>query len=182
MNKKIYYLCEGISTLLKVYIFLMLMGMLFIIYMLITNSSHLNINSEPLDAYFILFHSVRQSGIVDIDQNIFENINVVVRFTVLFINIFIFYIISDFFGKIAKGDTPFKSEIVKKLRVLAYLFLADFLVFTFLPSILFALFIEGKYIEIMFDGGRLLLALIFYTLSEIFAYGVQLQKDSDETL
>ncbi|EAF0350772.1 TPA: DUF2975 domain-containing protein [Listeria monocytogenes] len=88
---------------------------------------------------------------------------------------------SMIFKDLAANFTPFNDITVSRLRRIAVLMIIYALVPQIIYSILHTVLIPGYSINLGLNMS-FFFALIFYCLTEIFRYGVSLQKESDETL
>jgi len=112
---------------------------------------------------------------------------------------FIFYFIAKFFRAVllsVKEGRPFEKAVVISFRRLGFLSLAGGLVSELLKwgqqllllkaypmdEIFSSPAITGMEVNFIMDMGFVVIALVFFLLSWIFAYGHELQKQSDETL
>jgi uncharacterized membrane protein len=71
------------------------------------------------------------------------------------------------------------AQSIKRLGII--LILSDILLPLF-RSLLVTIIMEGSYYLIVGVGSSLVIGLILYAVSEIFNYGIELQKLSDETV
>ncbi|WP_208560740.1 hypothetical protein [Marinilactibacillus kalidii] len=179
MNQKIRLLSKSISILLNVFIVLIVLQLVYFAFVVFDGGSFSQ-NKQVPSGIFTVFSMGRKSGIVD--QSIVDTINVTLRYILLFLTLVGYVIVSRIFSGLAKSEVPFKTIQVRKIYLLSGLSFLGFFVISFLPSLLYAIFLEGTYVQMNIDGGLLLIGLMFYTLAEIFKYGQSLQQDVDEIL
>ncbi|MEC6748828.1 hypothetical protein VXN63_09740 [Marinilactibacillus sp. XAAS-LB27] len=179
MNRKISLLSRSVSIILNVFMGLILFQIVYFMYFVFSDTSF-ELDTQLPNGIMTILSFGRQSG--EIDQTLVGTLNIIVSFSLLFTTLIGYFIVSKLFSDMAKSEVPFKNFQVKKIYILSILSLICFLILTVLPNILYAVFLEGTYVQVNVDGGLLLLSIIFYTLAEIFKYGESLQKDVDETL
>lgn len=96
------------------------------------------------------------------------------------------YVILWFVGLLGKAfrdcDSPFDDNVIKRMKNFAYS-LIGWIVVAFVSNIIISrVFLSGFSIQIGFNLGTVLLALVILGLCSIFRYGAKLQKEHDETL
>lgn len=79
--------------------------------------------------------------------------------------------------KFSRGETPFQPDIVRMVREIG-IFLIAIPVVEFIMSIIGRIAI-GPYAEISTSFNGVMIGLIVLCLAQFFAYGAQLQEDSD---
>jgi len=103
---------------------------------------------------------------------------------ILLFMLLILYYIDHFFKDIREKNTPFTEGSVKDLKILAILTLLFVIAQTVIGAVLvYSIDIpDGIPMTIGFNPVSLFVAGIIYVLYLVFKYGVELQKESDETL
>jgi hypothetical protein len=93
---------------------------------------------------------------------------------------------------ISKGETPFSRKQSKRIRLIAYLMLAQVILELLVTTVTTTLYPDGlvvlSYYRISssstpttyIDFGMLISAIVCYCISLAFEYGVLLQRDSDD--
>ena len=156
-----------ISTILMLFIALIVMA---IAVSLILLALCITSNDWMLD----MFEQFLDGGLLEFE------ISVAMGIIVLVLTGSIMFIMHLIFSDIKRSYTPFKDENVRRLKQVSYILLVCSFI---LPIIQWAMFtaIEAR---TMIDFNPLLIAIavLFYCISLVFAYGTKLQQESDETL
>ena len=86
------------------------------------------------------------------------------------------------FSDIKSSYTPFKNENVTRLKHVAYILLVYSIALPIIGAIAEELSGDPLLVVIEFNFVLVAVAVLFYCMSLVFAYGTNLQKESDETL
>ena len=103
----------------------------------------------------------------------------ILNLIVVGISLFLMYKI---FSDIKTSYTPFKAENVRRLKNISYLILGSSVA---LPVVCWAIISTTELnpdVWVVFNPVMFAIAILFYCISLIFAYGTELQQESDETL
>lgn len=93
-----------------------------------------------------------------------------------------FYMLKRLFAVLAKSETPFCEEIVKKMKIFGFSLLPVAVFSTVGETLSTAFLTAGTDAGINIQWGVLIAFAVTMCLVTVFKYGVQLQKESDETL
>lgn len=177
MNQnRIYLLSQSVSLLMKAYLVVSIITLGTMMF-----STGFSFDTSLPDAYMPLLSSGR--GLASDNTSALQTIEYIDQSIVMILailSLFSYYLVSRIFGKIASGESPFSIIQIKRLKIVSYLFLANFFIYTFLPNILYFLFVEGDYRNMTVDLGRLLIALIIFTIAEVCAYGKTTETQINE--
>ena len=92
------------------------------------------------------------------------------------------WMLQRLFAALTKCDSPFCGEVVTKMRRFGF-FLLPVAVFASVSETLLESFLSaGRSTDIRIQWGILIAFVVTMALVAVFRYGVQLQKESDETL
>ena len=86
------------------------------------------------------------------------------------------------FAALAKGESPFCNEVVGRMRGFGFSLLPVAVFASVSESLLGRFLAAGKSTNISIQWGILMAFVVTMALVAVFKYGVQLQKESDETL
>lgn len=89
---------------------------------------------------------------------------------------------SFIFKDISNGLSPFDAIQVKRLKNIFWLYVSSAVLPLILDNVLHWLITFSGYYRFRVDLGEILIALLLYTVAEIFSYGSSLQQEIDETL
>ena len=92
------------------------------------------------------------------------------------------FMLKRLFAVLAKSESPFCNDLVKKMKAFGFSLLPVALFATISETFSTAFLSAGKDIEIQVQWGILIAFAVTMCLVTVFRYGVQLQKESDETL
>lgn len=93
-----------------------------------------------------------------------------------------FYMLKRLFAVLAKCDSPFCEELVKKMKAFGFSLLPVTLFATVAETLSTAFLSAGRDTGLSIQWGVLIAFAVTMCLVTVFKYGVQLQKESDETL
>lgn len=93
-----------------------------------------------------------------------------------------FYFINKILNNIEINYTPFIIENANKIKLVGFLLIAFSIVPNLVAYFLLKIVTEGVVLDIDSSLPMIFAASFILLLSKIFAYGCELQKDSDETL
>ncbi len=93
-----------------------------------------------------------------------------------------FYMLKRLFAVLEKCDSPFCEELVKKMKAFGFSLLPVALFATIGETLSTAFLSAGRDTGISIQWGVLIAFAVTMCLVTVFKYGVQLQKESDETL
>lgn len=100
----------------------------------------------------------------------------------------IMFVANKIFTDILKEGTPFRNQIVSRLRIIAILLIAYAVVPNFLGCMISSLLTPGGFLDniraenLSVSAGKVFFAMMFFLLMNIFSYGCLLQDESDELL
>jgi len=94
----------------------------------------------------------------------------------------ILLIAAAIFRDISHHYTPFSSRHISRLKGISLLIMADAILIPPLGMLLTMIFAPNVEAAMEFSLLQIVLAVVFYCLSQIFEYGGALQQQSDETL
>lgn len=110
-------------------------------------------------------------------------VSIMAFFTLLFaLAVAALYILRGLFATLAKCDSPFCNELVKKMKQFGICLLPVALFATISETLSRAFLSAGRDSCIQIQWGILIAFAVTMCLVTVFRYGVQLQKESDETL
>lgn len=98
------------------------------------------------------------------------------------LGIYIFWKGSQLFKYLSEGHSPFVFEFAQSIKRLGIILILSDILLPLFRSLLVTIIMEGSYYLIVGVGSSLVIGLILYAVSEIFNYGIELQKLSDETV
>ena len=176
MNVKKFEKISGfLSILLKlvsVFIFVSIIGLIFLIIFKRDNlTMAVPAPSFPINAL---------SG--DVTESAKFIAGVVVAFPSMFVYLYAFFRGSQFFNRLAKGETPFSISNYKILKEIGFILVIT----TFIMPLIYSLVVtlnmsEGYYFLLGIDT-ETIIGIIIYCMAEVIRYGVTLQELSDETV
>ena len=112
-----------------------------------------------------------------------EFVKVVISLTLLLASIAVMlFMLRRMFGVLAVCDSPFCEDFVNKMRVFGYTLLPVALFDTVGETLSENFLSVGRDVDIRIQWGVLIAFAVTMCLVVVFRYGVQLQKESDETL
>lgn len=104
-----------------------------------------------------------------------------VLMAMVFRNIYLIFKTAKGKTKFAKGDTPFQKAIVRMVREIGIFYLAIPIV-GLIMSIIARLILGVDSVEVSMDLGGFVTGILILSLSQVFAYGLELQTDVDGLL
>lgn len=112
-----------------------------------------------------------------------EFLKLIVSMTLLLASIVVMlFLLRRMFTVLAVCDSPFCEDFVKKMRAFGYSLLPVALFDTIGETLSESFLSAGRNVDIRIQGGVLIAFAVTMFLVVVFRYGVQLQKESDETL
>ena len=112
-----------------------------------------------------------------------EFLKLIVSMTLLLVSIVVMlFLLRRMFAVLAVCDSPFCEDFVKKMSAFGYSLLPGALFDTIGETLSESFLSAGRSIDIRIQGGVLIAFAVTMFLVMVFRYGVQLQKESDETL
>ena len=99
----------------------------------------------------------------------------------IFRNIYLIFKTAAGKTKFSKGPTPFQSDNVRMLREIG-IFAISIPIIEWLCDTIVKLFVEADLVESSVSVTGIVLGIVLLCLSQFFAYGTQLQSDSDGLL
>jgi hypothetical protein len=147
---------------------------LLIVFAIIAPSLDLESANEVIDVWDV---SVPLDGSVD-------NFRALMMVTLLGsgIMVAILFVASSIFKDIGREGAPFTKENSNKIRVISLLLIAQYIVIPPLQFLAVMIFSPTTSPSVSLNLGAIIIVGIFYCLALIFEYGVELQRQSDETL
>ncbi|PRY74137.1 hypothetical protein [Alkalibacterium olivapovliticus] len=169
-------ICKLASLLLKagaVFIAFTVMYSLFTYFFTDTNIwFNLNIPDFP-------FFNAVSGPLEDADMQLAALISVPFNFLLSF---YIFWKGSELFQYLSGGHSPFAFKFAQSIKRLAIVMIVSDLLLPLFHSLLVTIIMDGRYYLIIGVGPSLMIGLILYAVSEVFTYGIELQRLSDETV
>ena len=92
------------------------------------------------------------------------------------------FMLRRLFAVLAQCDSPFREDLIRKMKAFAFSLLPVAVFGTIGDTLSSAFLSAGKNIDIRIQGGIIIAFAVTMCLVTVFKYGVQLQKESDETL
>ena len=92
------------------------------------------------------------------------------------------HLLKRLFAVLAKCESPFCEELVKKMKAFGFSLLPVALFATIGETLSTAFLSAGRDTGISIQWGVLIAFAVTMCLVTVFKYGIQLQKESDETL
>ena len=92
------------------------------------------------------------------------------------------FMLRRLFAVLAQCDSPFRENLIRKMKAFAFSLLPVAVFGTIGDTLSSAFLSAGKNIDIRIQGGIIIAFAVTMCLVTVFKYGVQLQKESDETL
>ncbi|MCC5890794.1 MAG: DUF2975 domain-containing protein [Alkalibacterium sp.] len=96
--------------------------------------------------------------------------------------IYVFWKGGQLFKYLSEGQSPFSFKFAKSIKWLALILMISDIFLPLFRSMLVTLIMEEGYYFLFGVGSSLMIGLILYAVSEIFNYGIELQRLSDETV
>lgn len=127
---------------------------------------------------FPILHSVRNSP-TESQKQLAALIEVPFATT---LGIYIYWKGSQLFNYLAKGQSPFSFEFSRSIKRLALLMIISDIILPLFRSLMVTTLMENGYYFLVGVNASLMIGLILYAVSEIFNYGIELQRLSDETV
>lgn len=173
--KKFENISKFLSVLLKIVSVFIFLGIVGLILLLIFKRDSLTMN-VPIPSFPI------SSGSGDVPETAKFLAGVIVAIPSMFLYLYAFFRGSQFFSKLAKGETPFSVSNYKLLKEIGIIVTVT----TFIMPLVYSLVVtinmtEGHYFILGIDS-ETIIGLIIYCMAEVIRYGVTLQELSDETV
>lgn len=177
MNIKLFrQICKGSSVILKVVAVFMAIAVVTSLYGYFFTDSTIwfNLNMPT----FPILHSGRNSP-TEAQRQLAALIEVPFATT---LGIYIYWKGSQLFNYLAKGHTPFSYEFAQSIKRLALVLIISDIILPLIRSLVVTTLMENGYYFLIGVNASLMIGLILYAVSEIFNYGIELQRLSDETV
>lgn len=177
MNIKLFrQICKGSSVLLKGLAVFMAIAVVTSLYGYFFTDRIIwfDLNSPS----FPILHSVRNSP-TEAQRQLAALIEVPFATT---LGIYIYWKGSQLFHYLAEGQTPFSFEFSRSIKRLALLMIFSDIILPLFRSLMVTILMENGYYFLIGVNASLMIGLILYAVSEVFNYGIELQRLSDETV
>lgn len=126
----------------------------------------------------ILIHLQNRS----IDALVFETAGSIVAPFHHLMFIYIFWQGGKLFARLYEGDRPFSDWFTRPLKQISYLLIFSTIILPIFYSIAVSVIQVNGYFFTMYFNSELIIGLVLYAVSEVFHYGIELQRLSDETV
>lgn len=177
LREKIYRHSKGMAAVTKVLCILLVIGLCIPVATVVWYAVSPNTDFFALKS--LSFYSATGRSMASSGELMGEMCTIMVSGVFLLYILFLAYRI---FESITKEMMPFAEQNVKRFKKIALVLLVYAIIQPISRAVFYRLFAPELALHISLNTVSIILALMFFFLSVVFAYGAELQKLSDETL